>query len=542
MLYYAMHDIGQQFWAPLSGYAKYTANLFSDPLSPFFYLPSARRIAAGFELLHRFGRAYEKPEWGFDEVHINGKAVKLNIETTISKPFCKLLHFKREQSKRPDGDPVVLIVAPLAGHNATLLRDTVQTMASSFDVYVTDWVNAQIVPTSEGTFDLSDYVQYLLEFIGYLGPNLHIQAVCQATVPVMGAVSLLASAGKHDQVKSMILMGGPLDTRLSPGQVNSLATTKSYRWFETQMIHPVPSRYPGAGRLVYPGFMQHMGFVAMNPDSHLKSVYDYFLDLMRGNEMAAEKHRKFYDEYNAVIDLTAEFYLETIKKVFQEFHLPRGIWEVRGQLVEPANIKDTYLMTIEGKFDDITGLGQTMAAHSMCKQIPLQHQQTYLAEKSGHYGIFSGSRWRNEVFPTVEAFIEQAQAGQNLRQGFHDSEQLQAALHKTHAAQHAANMADNAIDKTNVETETATQASKPSQNTGLTQTESASATTTRTADKSQDHDPSVQTVPDSHSTRAQTHPERAGGSSFKSTQKSASKKSSKSVAKKALKTSHKKPL
>ncbi|MDY3330970.1 MAG: polyhydroxyalkanoate depolymerase [Pelistega sp.] len=406
---YILHEFTKQSMAPFVSLSTWGSKLFSDPFSPYSYIPNSRHIAAGFELLHRLGKDYEKPQWNIPEVEVDGKTAYITEQVIIEKPFCRLVHFERSHSKNPKGDPIVLIVAPLSGHHATLLRDTVRTMLQSFNVYITDWIDARMVPMSEGAFHLDDYVQYVIDFIHHLGPNTHVVSVCQPTVPVLAAVSLMASHKDPIQVKSMTMMGGPLDTRESPTSVNGLASKKSYTWFETQLIHRVPSRYPGHGRPVYPGFLQHAGFVAMNPDKHMQSHYDYYLDLMRGNDMEAEAHRKFYDEYNAVLDLPAEYYLDTIKVVFQEHQLPRGVWHVKGELVEPAAIKKAHLLTIEGELDDITGRGQTKVAHNMCSGIPAKNKQHYEVEQAGHYGIFSGRRWRTKVFPVIEAFINEAE-------------------------------------------------------------------------------------------------------------------------------------
>lgn len=405
---YVLHELSKRNMAPFVNLSTWGARLFSDPFSPYSYLPQAKHVAAGFELLHRLGKDYEKPAWNIHSVEINGQTATVQDKVVVTKSFCKLVHFERSASKNPDGDPIVLIVAPLSGHHATLLRDTVQTMLQSFDVYITDWIDARMVPVSEGDFHLDDYVQYVIDFIHFLGPNTHVMSVCQPTVPVLAAVSLMATHQDPIQVKSMVMMGGPLDTRKSPTSVNDLAHHKSFTWFETQLIHRVPSRYPGHDRRVYPGFLQHAGFVAMNPDKHMQSHYDYYLNLMRGNEMESEAHRKFYDEYNAVLDLPAEYYLDTIKVVFQEHQLPRGVWHVKGELVKPADITRAHLLTVEGELDDITGKGQTKVAHKLCAQIPKENKQHYEVARAGHYGIFSGRRWRTKVFPVVEEFINNA--------------------------------------------------------------------------------------------------------------------------------------
>ena len=310
------------------------------------------------------------------------------------------------------GQPAVLVVAPLSGHYATLLRDTVKTMLKDHKVYITDWKNARNVPLSDGEFHLDDYVNYVQEFIRHLQAkygNCHVISVCQPTVPVFAAISLMASRGETTPL-SMIMMGGPIDARLSPTSVNNLATTKPYEWFENNVIYRVPGNFIGKGRRVYPGFLQHTGFVAMNPDRHASSHYDYFKDLIKGDDASTEAHRKFYDEYNAVLDMDANYYLETIKTVFQEFKLVNGTWDVRsanGKLerVIPGDIKNTAVMTIEGELDDISGSGQTRAALDMCTGVPERQKKHLEAEGAGHYGIFSGRRWRVLIYPAVRTFI-----------------------------------------------------------------------------------------------------------------------------------------
>lgn len=365
-------------------------------------------MAAGYELMTRIGKEYQKPAWNLPATDINGKSVRVTESVVLDKPFCRLVHFHRDVRQAPQDDPKVLLVAPLSGHHATLLRDTVRALLPGHDVYVTDWIDARMVPLSAGPFHLNDYVRYVQDFIRHLGPDVHVISVCQPTVPVLAAVSLMASANDPRQPRSMVMMGGPIDPRQSPTQVNRLATTKPYSWFENQVIHPVPPRYPGSGRKVYPGFLQHAGFMAMNPDRHMKSHYDFYLDLLRGDDSDAEAHRRFYDEYNAVLDMPAEFYLDTIRMVFQEFALPSGTWEVDGQLVRPADIKKVALFTIEGELDDISGQGQTRAAIKLCKNIPADRKMHYTAPNCGHYGIFSGRRWREMICPKIAEFIRQS--------------------------------------------------------------------------------------------------------------------------------------
>lgn len=407
MLYH-LHELQRRLLNPLSVWAQATSELFSSPYSPLAYTPVSRRLAAGYDLLHRIGKHYEKPEFGIRTTEVAGKEVPLVEEVLEAKPFCRLLHFKRVwpdgMSKRP-ADPKVLIVAPLSGHNATLLRDTVRALLPDHDVHITDWIDARLVPISYGPFHLDDYVEYVIDFIRRLGPDVHVISVCQPTVPVLAAVSLMASNKDPKQPKTMTMMGGPIDTRRNPTQVNAMAMRKNVDWFENNVVFKVPSAYPGYLRRVYPGFLQHAGFVAMNPDRHLNSHWDYYLDLVKGDMDDVDSHRKFYDEYNAVMDLPAEYYLDTIKVVFQEHRLTKGTWKVRGQLVRPQDITSVALFTIEGELDDISGSGQTQAAHDLCKNIPRSKQHHLTAKGVGHYGIFSGRRWREQIAPEIRAFI-----------------------------------------------------------------------------------------------------------------------------------------
>jgi len=295
-------------------------------------------------------------------------------------------------------------VAPLSGHHATLLRDTVRSLLPDHDVWITDWINARLVPLTEGPFHLDDYVEYIREWIALLSPDLHVISVCQPTVPVLAAISLMAYRGEA-QPRTMVMMGGPIDARRSPTAVNNLARRKPFSWFKNNVVHRVPPKYPGYMRWVYPGFLQHLGFVAMNPDRHLNAHWEYFNHLMRGDGESADAHRRFYDEYNAVLDLPAEYYLDTVKTVFQDFALPKGRMFVHGELVRPQAIRDAALLTIEGELDDISGNGQTEAAHALCLNIPRERRAHFVARGVGHYGIFSGRRWREVVFPQVRDFI-----------------------------------------------------------------------------------------------------------------------------------------
>jgi poly(3-hydroxybutyrate) depolymerase len=407
---YQLYETQRALMAPFSEFASASAKLYSHPLSPFTHLPMSQRVAAGLDLMHRLAKDYEKPEFDIKTVNVDNVDVAVQEQVAIEKPFCRLIRFKRfsdDPTALMDmkAQPTVLVVAPLSGHHSTLLRDTVKSLLMHHKVYITDWTDARMVPTEAGPFHLDDYVNYVQEFIRHIGPEVNVISVCQPTVPVLAAVSLLASAGEFTP-RTLTMMGGPIDARRSPTAVNNLAMNKSYSWFENNVIYRVPPHFPGAGRQVYPGFLQHTGFVAMNPDRHLSSHYDYFLDLVRGDDDSAESHRQFYDEYNAVLDMPAEYYLDTIKTVFQDFALVNGTWQVGDAFVRPQDITTSALLTVEGELDDISGAGQTRAAHELCTGIPKTRQFHYDVAGAGHYGIFSGRRWREKVYPELRAFIQ----------------------------------------------------------------------------------------------------------------------------------------
>ena len=405
---YMLHELQRSFLTPMSSFAQEATRAFGK--GPLSVLPFAERAAAGYELLYRIGKRYEKPAFGLEETLLadgDGKPVIVNERVIVREPFCRLIRFERDVPNDRAPDPVVLVVAPLSGHHSTLLRDTVRQLLPAHDVYITDWTDARMVPASEGAFRLDDYVAYVQQFLRRLGPNIHVLSVCQPTVPVLAAISLMATAKDPNLPLSMTMMGGPIDVRRSPTQVNALATNNSYEWFEKSMIHAVPDNYPGVGRRVYPGFLQLMGFVAMNPKHHLVSHYDFYKDLVKGDEDDAESHRRFYDEYNAVLDMPAEYYLDTIKVVFQDYALARGTWHIDGVRVAPEDITNVALFTIEGALDDISGSGQTEAAHGLCSGIAAAHKEHFVAPECGHYGIFSGRRWREVIYPRFAAFIRQ---------------------------------------------------------------------------------------------------------------------------------------
>jgi len=392
---YSLYEAQHAWLTPFRLIAEAQRGWFAHPFMPWADQPLAKQIAASNDLFLRVTQRYEKPAW---------RIAGADIEVALDKPFCKLLHFK-PAAPRTRAVPKVLVVAPLSGHHATLLRDTVRTLLAEHDVWITDWVDARRVPLAAGPFHLADYVDYIREFIRLLSPDAHVISVCQPTVPVLCAIALMAESREPHQPKTMVMMGGPIDARKSPTAVNNLAMTRPLSWFERHVIHRVPAKYPGYHRRVYPGFLQHLGFVAMNPDRHLNAHYDYFNHLREGDDESAERHRDFYDEYNAVIDLPAEYYLDTVKAVFQDFALPKGRMFVRERLVRPQTIRDTALLTIEGELDDISGNGQTEAAHLLCLNIDKSRREHYLAPRVGHYGIFSGRRWREMIYPRVRDFI-----------------------------------------------------------------------------------------------------------------------------------------
>jgi poly(3-hydroxybutyrate) depolymerase len=399
---YQLHEFQKTVMAPTVLFADTVKFLFTSPFSPLAYTPISRTIAANSEVFVRLMRRYPKPKWQIDHTMIDGERVAVTRDVAVDKPFCQLLHFRKDV---PVDQPKLLIVAPLSGHFATLLRDTVRTALPDHDVWVTDWVDARMVPLSKGPFHLDDYVDYIREFIRLLAPDLNVMSVCQPTVPVLAAVSLMAAENDPAAPKAMIMMGGPIDTRRNPTAVNDFASGRPHSWFSGKVIMRVPPNYPGFMRKVYPGFLQHASFLAMNPDRHLEAHKQFYNHLIRGDGESAEAHRQFYDEYNAVLDMPAEYYLETVKAVFQEFQLPKGNMTVRGVPVKPETIRKTALFTIEGELDDISGNGQTEAAHTLCRGIPADKRKHLLAKGVGHYGIFSGRKFREFVYPQIRGFI-----------------------------------------------------------------------------------------------------------------------------------------
>jgi poly(3-hydroxybutyrate) depolymerase len=411
IMLYQFHELSRLFFEPVAQLSQSCAQLLADPSCAWSYMPFSRDAAAGCELIYRLGKTYEKPAFDIGSTQVEGRNVVVVEEIVQERPWCKLLHFKKlwgSAGRTMAAQPAVLLVAPLAGHHATLLRDTLGELLKDHDVYLTDWADARLVPPAAGRFGLDDYIGYVRDFIRLPGPDLHIVSVCQSTVPVLAAVSLMASAQEPRLPKSLTMIGGPIDTRYSPTPVNRFATEKPLAWFKNMMIHPVPPGYPGSGRRVYPGFLQRACFVSMHAQRHAESYREFYQRRCRGEP--AERHCAFYDEYNATLDMPEEFYLETIRAVFQECWLARGIWKVGGTPVRPQDIGTVAIFTIEGDRDDITGLGQTAAAHALCAGIPPAKKKHFVAPDCGHYCIFSGHLWRNMIYPKVRGFI-QANAG-----------------------------------------------------------------------------------------------------------------------------------
>ncbi|MGE5097941.1 MAG: polyhydroxyalkanoate depolymerase, partial [Betaproteobacteria bacterium] len=398
---YQLYDWQRTALEPWRLFAQAANELYGHPDSPLSYLPGSRNVAAAFDLMTRLTQRYERPEFGVKSVRVGGEQFAVREEYAVEKPFCRLLHFRKVGAPE---QPRVLVFAPLSGHFATLLRDTVRTMLPDHDVFITDWIDAKEIPIAIGPFHFDDYVAYVRDFVSFMGPEAHAISVCQPTVPVLAAVSLMAANGEPIP-RTLTMMGGPIDTRRSPTAVNDFAKNRPLSWFEAKVIQRVPMRYPGFMRRVYPGFLQFAGFVAMNPDRHVESHMQYYQHLVEGDGDSADSHRRFYDEYNAVMDLPAEYYLDTVDRVFHRHLLPLGQLVVAGSRVRPEAIRDTALFTIEGELDDISGNGQTEAAQSLCKSIPDRRKQHFLAKGVGHYGIFSGRKYREMIYPRIRDFI-----------------------------------------------------------------------------------------------------------------------------------------
>ncbi len=405
-LYYELYELNHAVLSPLRAAADATRIYFQNPLNPLTHTPFGRSMAAAAEVFERTTRRYGKPDWDIAETTVRGERVPVTPRVVWERPFCQLLHFEKLSRGNGYEEPKLLIVAPMSGHYASLLRGTVMTMLPDHDVYVTDWVDARMVPLAEGNFDLDDFIDYLISIFHFIGPDVNVMAVCQPSVPVLAAAALMEGAGDRHLPATMVLMGGPIDTRINPTAVNALTEKRDLDWFRHNVIMKVPFPHPGFMRDVYPGFLQLSGFMNMNLDRHVDAHRDFFRHLVEGDGDSADKHRDFYDEYLAVMDLTAEFYLQTVETVFMRHALPKGEMTHRGKPIDPGAIHSVAMLTVEGEHDDISGVGQTKAAHDICTGIPADMKAHYLQPKVGHYGVFNGSRFRAEIAPRIRDFVK----------------------------------------------------------------------------------------------------------------------------------------
>jgi poly(3-hydroxybutyrate) depolymerase len=400
---YNLHEMQYAAITPLNLLANASKMFHQHPLSPLTYTGLGRHIAAASEVLERVTHRYGKPQFGLKTTKVDGKTVAITEEILDTRPFCRLLHFKKEMKA---SQPKMLIVAPMSGHHATLLRGTVEALLPYLDVYITDWIDARNVSNFAGEFRLEDYISYTIDYTKMLGPDVHLLAVCQPSVPVMIAASVMNETKDKAAPRSMTLIGGPIDTRINPTKVNKLAAEKPLSWFENNVITRVPLNYPGFMRRVYPGFLQLSGFMQLNLDRHITAHKDLFKHLVAGDGEGATAHRKFYDEYLSVCDLPADFYLDCIDQVFQRHLLPKGEFIYQGKKVKPETITETALLTLEGELDDISGVGQTHAAQTLCKSLPDKMRTHYVQKGVGHYGIFNGRKFRENVVPIIVDFVE----------------------------------------------------------------------------------------------------------------------------------------
>ncbi|MFH5925169.1 polyhydroxyalkanoate depolymerase [Roseomonas xinghualingensis] len=404
---YSLWQAQQDFHFPMRAFAESAGRLLRqwEPVTAAMPLaaPFIRRAGAAFELIANTRTTHSRPDYGFTTARVGNRDVEVTEEVVHETPFGTLLRFAKDTSVQ---QPRVLVVAPMSGHFSTLLRGTVEVLLPDHDVYITDWVNARDVPLSAGDFSFDDFTDHIIRFLEVMGQGSHVLAVCQPAPATLAAVALMAEDGNRATPASMTLMAGPIDTRISPTTVNELAQSKPIEWFARNLIGTVPARYAGAGRRVYPGAIQLQAFMSMNLGRHMKAHHTHYENIVTGDLEAAEAHRRFYDEYFAVMDLPATFYLETVQRIFQDHDLPLGRLMHRGRLVRPEAIRRTALMTVEGERDDICAIGQTMAALDLCPNIPLANRHHHLQTGAGHYGVFSGRRWANEVYPKVRAMIE----------------------------------------------------------------------------------------------------------------------------------------
>jgi len=417
---YSLYELGHAVLGPSRVLADAMRLAFKNPLNPLYYTTFGKSIAAAAEVFERSTRRYGRPEWRIASTLVGGERVPVNIKSVWERPFCNLLHFERVFEHRPRRpQPRLLIVAPMSGHFATLLRGTVEAFLPNHDVYITEWRDARDVPLSEGPFDLDDYIDYVISILHALGGETHVIAVCQPAVPVIAAAALMEADDDPYAPISMTLMGGPIDTRVNPTGVNKLAARRGIGWFKQNVISKVPFPNPGYMRHVYPGFLQLHGFVSMNLDRHIEAHRDLFHHLVKGDGDSAQKHKQFYDEYLAVMDLSADYYLQTVDTVFVRHALPKGEMTYRQRPVDLTRIRRVALLTVEGEHDDISGVGQTEAAHRLCVNIPTDRQAHWLQPGVGHYGVFNGSRFRAEIAPRISDFVlSMAQRARGKRNGF----------------------------------------------------------------------------------------------------------------------------
>ncbi|MWV26545.1 polyhydroxyalkanoate depolymerase [Aurantiacibacter rhizosphaerae] len=400
---YSAYEMQRAMLGSASNWASVGARLLDNPSLPMGYMGVGPAFASALKVFAHLYEERGKPDFDIQPVESDGETHYVSETVVLEKPFGNLRRFVRDGL--PDDAPKLLIVAPMSGHYATLLRGTVQRMVENQQVWITDWADARLVPTSEGKFDLDDYIDYLIEFLQFIGPDTHVLAVCQPSVPAFAATAVMAANKDKCRPASLTMMGGPIDTRASPTGVNDLAMDKPLSWFENNVIATVPLNYPGAGRKVYPGFLQLAGFISMNLSDHMMSHYEMFKHMTVGDQDSADRTKSFYDEYLSVCDMTEEFYLQTVKHVFQEHSLPKGEFVHRGKAIDPDAIRDTALLAIEGENDDISGIGQTRAALDLAEHLPMAKKKYLMAPKVGHYGIFNGSKWREMIAPVVEEWM-----------------------------------------------------------------------------------------------------------------------------------------
>ncbi|MDC9701597.1 MAG: polyhydroxyalkanoate depolymerase [Alphaproteobacteria bacterium] len=404
MLYY-LYELNHAVISPFRSAIKGSKNYLSNPFNPLSYTPTGKSMIAMCEMFERATRRYEKPSFDIKSTSSGKKEIEVKEKIIWKNHFCEIIHFSKKLPKEKHPGPKLLLVAPMSGHYATLLRGTVEALLPDHDVHITDWADARMVPLAKGSFDLSSYIDYIISILHEMGPTTHVIAICQPSVPVLAAISLMEAAGDPARPASMCLIGGPIDTRKNPTSVNKLAEERGLDWFRSNTIVNVPFPHPGAMRQVHPGFLQLTGFMSMNLDRHMNAHYDLFTHLVEGDEDSAEKHRIFYDEYLAVMDLTAEFYLQTVETVFVEHALPQGSMMHRGKHVDTGQVRNVALMTIEGEKDDISSPGQTQAAHDLCHRLPQKMHEHYVQKNVGHYGIFNGSRFCKQIVPRLHDFI-----------------------------------------------------------------------------------------------------------------------------------------